>query len=127
MPSGPVARSAGRSARRRGGARPTLRASPSPPSSTSRTVSARPSPPAVPAGVRAAYHLYVIRLVPRTGESLAAVAARRLQLFNGLRERAVAPQVHYIPVHRQPDFVRAGMAGGDFPGAEAFYAGCLSL
>jgi dTDP-4-amino-4,6-dideoxygalactose transaminase len=35
--------------------------------------------------------------------------------------------VHYIPVHRQPDFVDAGLAQGDFPGADAYYAGCLSL
>jgi UDP-4-amino-4,6-dideoxy-N-acetyl-beta-L-altrosamine transaminase len=84
-------------------------------------------PLAVPANVRSAYHLYVIRLIPSAGESTAGVAARRLHLFNGLRQRGIAPQVHYIPVHRQPDFARAGMAGGDFPGAEAFYAGCLSL
>jgi len=35
--------------------------------------------------------------------------------------------VHYIPVHRQPDFQRNGLSEGDFEGAERYYAGCLSL
>jgi dTDP-4-amino-4,6-dideoxygalactose transaminase len=39
----------------------------------------------------------------------------------------VLPQVHYIPVHRQPDFRRAGLADGSFPGADDYYAGCISL
>jgi perosamine synthetase len=78
-------------------------------------------------GVTHSYHLYVAALVPAKGETLEQVAERRLKLFLGLREMGILPQVHYIPVHRQPDFVRAGMAGGEFPGAERYYAGCLSL
>jgi perosamine synthetase len=74
-----------------------------------------------------ARHIYVLRLLPQAGESQASVAARRRALFLGLRERGIAPQVHYIPVHRQPDFVRNGLATGEFPGADAYYAGCLSL
>jgi dTDP-4-amino-4,6-dideoxygalactose transaminase len=85
------------------------------------------APLGVPPGVSHAYHLYVLRLVPRSGESLASVAERRLALFMALREDGIAPQVHYIPVHRQPDFERAAMSGGSFPGAEVYYAGCLSL
>ena len=49
------------------------------------------------------------------------------KLFEGLREKQIAPQVHYIPVHHQPDFVKAGLSAGDFPGAETYYAGCISL
>jgi len=85
------------------------------------------APLAVPAGVGSAYHLYVVRLAKRPGETLAGVAQRRRALFEGLRARDIAPQVHYIPVHRQPDFVRAGFGGGSFPGADAYYASCLSL
>jgi UDP-4-amino-4,6-dideoxy-N-acetyl-beta-L-altrosamine transaminase len=84
-------------------------------------------PLGVPRGCVSAYHLYVIGLVPRQGEDLASVAARRKALFQALRERNVLPQVHYIPVHRQPDYRECGLAGGSFPGAEAYYAGCLSL
>jgi perosamine synthetase len=88
---------------------------------------ARVRPLAVPAGVKSAYHLYVINLVAREAEPLASVAARRKALFLALREMNIGPQVHYIPVHRQPDFQRNGLSEGDFEGAERYYAGCLSL
>ncbi|MBL8919447.1 MAG: UDP-4-amino-4,6-dideoxy-N-acetyl-beta-L-altrosamine transaminase [Myxococcaceae bacterium] len=80
-----------------------------------------------PPATVSSYHLYVIGLVQRAGETLTQVAARRRALYDGLRERGVGPQVHYIPVHRQPDFVTAGLSQGEFPGADTYYAGCLSL
>ncbi len=90
-------------------------------------LAARVRPLAVPAGVTSAYHLYVLTLVPLEGEGRASVAARRKALFLALRERNIGPQVHYIPVHRQPDFARNGLAEGSFEGAEDYYAGCVSL
>jgi UDP-4-amino-4,6-dideoxy-N-acetyl-beta-L-altrosamine transaminase len=78
-------------------------------------------------GVESAYHLYVVNLVPRAGEGLESVKARRLALYNRLREARIFPQVHYIPVHGQPDYVRAGLGQGSYPGAEQYYAGCISL
>jgi perosamine synthetase len=78
-------------------------------------------------GVRSSYHLYVVRLRARPGESSAQVAARRLALFTKLREAQVFAQVHYIPVHQQPDFIAAGLSGASFPGADAYYASCISL
>jgi len=74
-----------------------------------------------------AFHLYVVRVRTREGEALARVAERRKQLYVGLRERGIDPQVHYIPVHTQPDFVRAGFGGGAFSGADQYYASTLSL
>jgi UDP-4-amino-4,6-dideoxy-N-acetyl-beta-L-altrosamine transaminase len=84
-------------------------------------------PLTVPAGCTSAYHLYVVRLVAHDGEARESVAARRKALYTHLRERQILPQVHYIPVHAQPDFIDSGFAGGDFPGADAYYASCLSL
>jgi perosamine synthetase len=81
----------------------------------------------VPQGVRSAYHLYVVHLRARPGETNAQVAARRLALFMQLREAQIFAQVHYIPVHQQPDFVAAGLGGAAFPGADAYYASCISL
>ena len=74
-----------------------------------------------------AHHIYVLRLVARAGESNADVAARRLELFRALQEKGIMPQVHYVPLHRHPDFVANGLSHGRFDGAEAYYSGCLSL
>ena len=81
----------------------------------------------VPRGVRSSYHLYVIRLVARPGEELASVMERRKRLYFALAEKKIFSQVHYIPVHTQPDFRANGMGREELPGASAYYAGCLSL
>jgi dTDP-4-amino-4,6-dideoxygalactose transaminase len=73
------------------------------------------------------YHLYVIRVAPRPNEEMASVAARRRALYLGLAEKKIFTQVHYIPVSSQPDFRRNGMGGEALPGADAYYASCLSL
>jgi UDP-4-amino-4,6-dideoxy-N-acetyl-beta-L-altrosamine transaminase len=78
-------------------------------------------------GVRSSYHLYVVRLRARSGETGAQVASRRLALFMKLREAQIFAQVHYIPVHQQPDFMAAGLSGASYPGADAYYASCISL
>jgi len=55
-------------------------------------------------------------------------AARRRRVFDSLAARNIRCQVHYIPVHLQPWYQKhVGTSEGDFPHAEAFYAGCLSL
>jgi perosamine synthetase len=77
-------------------------------------------PPAAPAGHRHAHHLFVVR--HREGP-----AARR-RLYDGLRERGILAQVHYLPVYRHPFYRSAyGYVEGLCPAAEAYYAGCLSL
>jgi len=45
---------------------------------------------------------------------------------DALKARGVGTQVHYIPVHRQP-YYRALYGDLELPGAEAWYARCLSL
>lgn len=65
-----------------------------------------------------AWHLYVIRLHD---------AARRRAVFDGLRAANIGVNVHYIPVHLQPDYRRLGFKPGDFPNAERYYAGAISL
>jgi UDP-4-amino-4,6-dideoxy-N-acetyl-beta-L-altrosamine transaminase len=80
-------------------------------------MSDRVRPLAVRTGCSSSYHLYVVNVA----------AERRKPLFLSLREQNIMPQVHYIPVHTQPDFVRAGFSEGKFSGAEEYYAGCISL
>jgi UDP-4-amino-4,6-dideoxy-N-acetyl-beta-L-altrosamine transaminase len=69
-----------------------------------------------------AYHLYVVRIdYEHFGRSRAAV-------MNGLRERGIGTQVHYIPIHLQPYYRKLYKSGpGDCPGAEQYYREALSL
>jgi len=62
-----------------------------------------------------AYHLYVV-----------SVRDRR-RVYQGLRERGIHAQVHYIPLHTMPYYRQVGFEGGPLPHAEAYYAGALSL
>lgn len=74
------------------------------------------------------YHLYVVNLLPKVDQPIEALRADRLKLFEHLVGKGIRPQVHYIPVPRQPFFRRVfGVNPGEYPGAMAFYAGCMSL
>jgi UDP-4-amino-4,6-dideoxy-N-acetyl-beta-L-altrosamine transaminase len=64
---------------------------------------------------RSALHLYIIH------------CRLRSQLFQALRKAGVGVNVHYIPVYRQPYYRKLGFRPDDFPHAEAYYAGALSL
>ena len=68
-----------------------------------------------------ALHLYPIQVDP------ARSPLSRRQLFDGLRAAGVGVNVHYIPVHTQPHYRRLGFSPGQFPAAEAYYAGAISL
>ncbi len=71
-------------------------------------------------GQRHGRHLYVIH--HRDG------AAARRRLYDGLRERGILAQVHYLPVYLHPWYRDTyGYQPGLCPAAEAYYAGCLSL
>jgi len=55
-----------------------------------------------------------------------AAGRSRREVVDALKARGVGSQVHYIPVHRQPYY--RGLYGDlSLPGAEAWYARCLSL
>lgn len=71
--------------------------------------------------MRSAVHLYVVHV---GGDD---PAPRRRALFDALVDAGVRPNVHYIPIHLQPFYRARGFAPGDFPAAEAYYAGCVSL
>lgn len=67
------------------------------------------------------WHLFVVRL------DLAAIGRTRRQVFEAMRERGIGVNVHYIPVHLQPDYRRLGFKAGMFPEAERYYEECLTL
>jgi dTDP-4-amino-4,6-dideoxygalactose transaminase len=66
------------------------------------------------------WHLYAVQI------DFDAVGMDRAALIHGLRGAGIGSQVHYIPVHRQP-YYRALYPDLDLPGADTYYAGCLSL
>lgn len=68
---------------------------------------------------RSAYHLYPIQL--------SAQAKDRRAVFDYLRAHDIGVNVHYIPVHTQPYYRALGFAEGDYPQAEQYYAGAISL
>lgn len=84
-------------------------------------------PLTIPEGRRSSYHLYVVRLLRRDGDSDVDVLERRRALYDALRAEGILTQIHYVPVPRQPDFERNGLGQGAYPGADEYYAGCLSL
>jgi len=55
-----------------------------------------------------------------------AAGKTRREVVDALKARGVGTQVHYIPVHRQP-YYRKLYGELALPGAEAWYARCLSL
>ncbi len=65
-----------------------------------------------------AFHLYVVQLED---------ADCRRAVFEHMRAAGVGVNVHYIPVHLQPDYRRLGFGPGDCPVAEDYYSRAISL
>ena len=72
-------------------------------------------------GSRSALHLYVIQV------DEARTKRTRREVFDRLRAAGIWVQVHYIPVHLQPYYRKLGFSPGQFPAAERFYRGAISL
>jgi UDP-4-amino-4,6-dideoxy-N-acetyl-beta-L-altrosamine transaminase len=68
----------------------------------------------------AAWHLFVVKI------DFESAGTTRGQLMRRLSEAGIGSQVHYIPVHRQPYYAKR-YPGTELPGADAYYASCLSL
>ena len=51
----------------------------------------------------------------------------RRQVYDRLNEAGIHTQVHYIPLHTQPFYRKRNFQIGDFPVAEDYYQGALSL
>jgi UDP-4-amino-4,6-dideoxy-N-acetyl-beta-L-altrosamine transaminase len=79
---------------------------------------ARPVPP--PPHGEPVLHLYPLLI------DFAAVGKDRARVMGELRELGVGTQVHYIPVHRQPYYVRH-CGRRHLPGADAYYDRVLSI
>lgn len=68
------------------------------------------------------YHLYVVQL------NLEHLKVDRKRIFEDFRKEGMGVQVHYMPLHLQPFYKKKfGYKKGDFPVAEAYYKGALTL
>jgi UDP-4-amino-4,6-dideoxy-N-acetyl-beta-L-altrosamine transaminase len=71
---------------------------------------------------RSALHLYLAVF------DFAALRTTRTTFMARLAQAGVGSQVHYIPVYRHPYYAqRYAVDPGEFPAAESYYRGCLSL
>lgn len=84
-----------------------------------------PLAPVVRLAARPAWSDPVLHLMTVLIDFEAAGRSRRA-VVEALQTRGVGSQVHYIPVHRQP-YYRDLYGDLSLPGAEAWYARCLSL
>ena len=79
--------------------------------------------PRTEAGMRHAWHLYQIAVTPTAGARV-----DRTALAHALREDGIGTSVHFKPLHLFPWYQeRLGVKVGEFPVAEAVFAGTLSL
>lgn len=78
------------------------------------------SGPTAPSDCEPAWHLCAIRI------DFQAAEIDRAALMAKLRDDGIGTQVHYIPVHQQP-YYRQRYGDLNLPGADAYYANCLSL
>ena len=68
-----------------------------------------------------AWHLYAVEIDRGPG------LPTRAQVFHALRNAGIGVNVHYSPIPLQPFWRARGFRPGDFPQAEAYHAGALSL
>lgn len=90
-----------------------------------------------------AWHLFMLRLGPEARgteaidtdlpgvaglpAALQLLASRRARAIDALRALEIGVSVHFIPLHLHPLYRRMGYRPGQFPEAEAVYAGEISL
>lgn len=77
--------------------------------------------PARPQGFGSAHHLYVVEVEPDRS------SIDRRALFDALLAQSIRANVHYIPIHLQPDYEGLGFARGMFPAAERYYDNAITI
>jgi UDP-4-amino-4,6-dideoxy-N-acetyl-beta-L-altrosamine transaminase len=70
--------------------------------------------------IKSSYHLYIIKLQESN-------LSFKKNLFDFLRKNEIGVNLHYIPIHTHPYYLKLGFNVGDFPKAEIFYANAISI
>lgn len=78
--------------------------------------------PRVQRNVTHAYHLYPLQI------DFSKTQTDKMQFFASMKNSGIMLQVHYVPVHTQPYYMKNyGFSRGDFPVAESFYKREVSI
>jgi len=77
--------------------------------------------PYISKNIYSALHLYPIQI------DIKKCKLSRLKLYNALIKKGIGVNIHYIPIHTQPYFLKMGFKHGDFPVAESYYQNSISL
>ncbi len=77
--------------------------------------------PYVPDYANPSWHIYVIRI------DFDKVKKTKKQIFEEMREKGIALNLHYIPVHTQPYYEKLGHKPGDCPESIRYYEEALTL
>jgi len=67
------------------------------------------------------FHLYPIQINTDCSNK------DREKIFNELIQNGIGVNVHYIPIHTQPYFLKFGFKLGDFPNSESYYRRAISI
>lgn len=73
--------------------------------------------PQVSAGNVSSWHLYIVRVE----------ADKHLSIFNGLRDKGILVNLHYIPIYKQPYYQGLGFSKQYCLNAEIYYQQAISL
>lgn len=77
--------------------------------------------PFVMDGAQPSWHLYIVRI------DFDRVHKTKQQIFAKMREKGIALNLHYIPVHTQPYYEALGFHAEDCPAAVEYYREALTL
>ena len=66
-------------------------------------------------------HLYPIQI------DFTKTKKTRAEVFKVLRDNSIGVNVHYIPIHTQPYYKDMGFKNGDYPNAESYYNGAITI
>ena len=67
------------------------------------------------------WHIYIIRI------NHEQIGKTKQQVFEAMKKRGIALNLHYIPVHRQPYYEKLGFHRGDFIQSEKYYEEAFTL
>ena len=74
----------------------------------------------VPKDVKSSVHLAIIRLKRKDPNF-------HRKIFTELRKMNIGVQIHYLPVHLHPYYMKLGFKVGDFPKAEFHAKNCITI